>query len=114
MPSASCLISLIFLAGGQDPQGSDRPAPEERELEKILSHHNRGVSLMERFDPARAVEEFRQVVQLLPQWIPGRINLAIALLNSPNEKHLKECKELLLAVQKDDPRSPHARYALGM
>src|SRR6266511_4167998 len=101
MSSAGCLLFFIFLRGlGQSPQAPDRAAPDDRTLEKILSHHNRAVSLMEQYDPAKAIEEFRQVVRLLPRWTPGRVNLAIALLNSQKEKDLQECKELLLAVQK--------------
>ncbi|MBI4587071.1 MAG: VCBS repeat-containing protein [Planctomycetes bacterium] len=101
------MFPLLALGARDQP-----PSPEK--LEKILHHHNRGVAFMERFEPEKAVEEFRQVARLLPQWTPGVVNLAIALLNTQKEKDLEECQDLLRALQKKDPKNPYAHYSLGM
>ncbi len=110
------LPALLFPAGGADPPGlHDGPwvLPTQRR-DEVVARFNRGVSLMERQEAAVAVEEFRRVTEALPLWIPGRINLGIALLNSQKDADLPACEKVLKAVLEDDPVNPNAHYALGM
>ncbi len=46
-----------------------------------LAAHFKGLGYMERYEYRDAVEAFRDVHRRAPGWIPGAINLAIALLN---------------------------------
>src|SRR5438067_7848450 len=48
----------------------------------ILEANTRGVAYTDRFDFPHAIGEFEKVVQLDPDWLPGRINLGLALLNN--------------------------------
>ncbi len=50
-------------------------------LGAVIDAHYRGLGAMERYEYAKAADAFREVVKLAPGWIPGNINLAIALLN---------------------------------
>ena len=51
------------------------------ELSAVMAAHFKGLGCMERYEYGDAVEAFREVRRLAPGWIPGSINLAIALLN---------------------------------
>src|SRR5439155_6482179 len=52
----------------------------------VLKANNRGVGFMEKFQYEEAVDAFEEVVKLAPDWLPGKINLGIALLNKGGEK----------------------------
>ena len=43
--------------------------------------NNRGVGHAERFEFTEAATDFDEVVRLAPDWLPGRINLGIALMS---------------------------------
>ena len=51
-------------------------------MEAVWRVNNRGVCEMERFQFAKAVEAFAQVVEMAPDWRPGQLNLAIARMNN--------------------------------
>src|SRR6266853_1427771 len=46
----------------------------------VLQANNIGVGHMERFEKQEAVEAFEKVGKLAPRWVPGQVNLGIALL----------------------------------
>src|SRR4051812_14728813 len=54
----------------------------DRHWVAALEANNRGIGLMEQFRYAEAVPAFEEVVRLAPGWLPGKINLGIALLNT--------------------------------
>jgi FG-GAP-like repeat/ASPIC and UnbV len=89
------------------------PVPQPPDQEGAYAANTRGVGLMERFEYAKAVDAFREVVQKHPRWVPGRVNLAIALLNH-SKGASEEIATILESVLKDDPWNPHAHYTLGM
>jgi cytochrome c-type biogenesis protein CcmH/NrfG len=79
------------------------------------AHANlRGVGYMERFDYAAAAKEFEEVVKLDPNWLPGQINLGIALLNTQEPDNLKRAIDLFRKVLEKDPDNCHAHYCLGI
>ncbi|HZY88586.1 MAG TPA: FG-GAP-like repeat-containing protein, partial [Gemmataceae bacterium] len=84
-----------------------------------LEANNRGVGHMERFDDEeylQAVAEFERVVRLAPDWLPGKINLGIALLNAGN-KHpelLERAKQVFGEVLAKEPDNPYAHFCLGI
>src|SRR5581483_5789898 len=81
----------------------------------------RGVGHMERFDYAAAVKDFEEVVRLDPDWLPGQVNLAIALFHNASNfqdqrrpEFLKRSAELFRKVLQKDPDNRHAHYGLGL
>jgi hypothetical protein len=62
-------------------------------LEEVMRAHLAGLGDMEQYKYEEAIKEFRRVHELAPGWIPGSINLAIALLNKSGEDQ---------AAKKDD------------
>ena len=102
----------------------DGGIPPDR-LDAILREHYRGVEFIERYDYEHAAEAFPKVHELAPQWIPGSINLAIALMHQsgprrndpglPGEGDRRiEALDLLNDVILRDPKNPHARYCRGL
>ena len=51
-----------------------------------MAAHFEGLGYMEQYEYREAVEAFREVHDRAPGWIPGSINLAIALLNDSGVK----------------------------
>jgi hypothetical protein len=86
--SRRVLIGLAFVlllaAVGFGTWWLTRPIPKpEIDMAAVLSANNRGVGHMAWFSVGfkKAVQEFEEVVRLAPDWAPGKINLAIALMN---------------------------------
>src|SRR5262245_40329322 len=52
------------------------------DMPAVFRANNRGVGHMERFEYEKAAAAFEEATQLAPDWVPGRINLGIALLNT--------------------------------
>ena len=90
------LLSILFTSCGRS---SDQPAPGTKtgpgktesaplkdeipsdKLVAVAESHYKGMGHMERYEYHDAAVAFRRVRELAPGWIPGSINLAIALLN---------------------------------
>lgn len=115
---------------GAIPPRSEVPADR---MAAVFAAHLKGLGHMERYtEYPQAVEAFRTVHELAPDWIPGSINLAIALLNttgvaaeaSKNQgrreaepataDHFDEALGLLAAVLEREPENLHARYCRGI
>jgi Tfp pilus assembly protein PilF len=82
----------------------------------LLHANNVGVGYMEKFDYRRAVEAFEKVVAMDPGWVPGRVNLGIALLNqsSNDPKLLPRSQQVFQDILKEHPDNPYANYCLGI
>ncbi|HWG46460.1 MAG TPA: FG-GAP-like repeat-containing protein [Gemmataceae bacterium] len=89
-----------------------KPGPNEA----VQELNNRGVGLMERFDYQGAIPVFEEVVRKAPDWLPGRINLGIALLNGGKDDpaELKRCRATFEAVLHKEPDNPYAHFCLGI
>src|SRR5262245_25058300 len=70
-------LVLILGAIGIGLWVKGKPPPN---MVTVLELNSRGVGHMERFEFADALADFEDVAQLAPDWLPGRINLAIALM----------------------------------
>src|SRR5260370_15939927 len=57
------------------------------DMSAVLRDNNRGIGYMERFNYPKALETFEHVNQTEPNWLPGKINLGIALLNIDDEQN---------------------------
>lgn len=153
----ACLVALASLAIGlipgcnnnaDPPSAGPPPAPpvasgteSNREdaaelrdeipadaLEAVMREHYLGLGHMERYEYGQAAEAFRRIRQLAPGWIPGSINLAIALLNDTGtraedargaggaqfETNFDEALDLLDKVIERDPGNLHAHYSRGI
>ncbi len=117
------------------PAVSTAPEPPRNEipataLEPVMSALYRGLGMMEQYRYRDAAAEFREIHRLASGWIPGSINLAIALLNDTGTKSAKndrgggggqaeptnfeEAMTLLNEVIERDPENRHAHYCLGV
>jgi tetratricopeptide (TPR) repeat protein len=97
-------------------------------IDEVLQAHFQGLGHMERYEYVEGVKEFRRIRKLAPGWIPGAINLAIALLNDSGNKteeakkkgvvpppsNYDEALVLLEGVLARDPENPHAHYCRGI
>jgi tetratricopeptide (TPR) repeat protein len=121
-------------AGNEIASRQPPPEPLKNEipaaaLADVMSAHFQGLGHMERFEYREAAEAFRHVRNRAPGWIPGSINLAIALLNdsgvqaeqakkagggetAPN--NFDEALALLAGVLEREPASPHAHFCRGI
>ena len=107
-------LSLVLLGGlgllGWYALGS------KPDMEAVQEVNNRGVGLMERFDYPGAIPVFEEVVKMAPDWLPGRINLGIALLNAGGDdpSKLPRCRTVFEEVLKKDADNPYAHFCLGI
>jgi hypothetical protein len=83
-------------------------------LQDVLSANNRGLGYMEQYDYPSAELAFRDLVSKAPDWIPGRVNLAIALLNQNTAPKLDEAVEVFRGILAKEPENRHALYCLGI
>ena len=115
-------VVLFFWNDNSDPGETPNISevkPVQKEIpseliEQIIAPFNKGVALMEQYKSVDAVKEFEKVVQLAPDWITGRLNLGIALLNTQKNKDLLRAEEEFKWVIERTPDNPYAHYALGM
>jgi tetratricopeptide (TPR) repeat protein len=82
----------------------------------VYAQNNHAIAVMEAYHYEEAIPEFEKVVRLAPDWLPGRINLGIALLNASgtNVDLVPRCKATFEEVLRRDPDNPHAHFCLGM
>jgi Tfp pilus assembly protein PilF len=104
-------LVLIVLTAGYVVYRRYNPEPD---LAAALVANNRGLGLMEQFQYQAAADAFEQVIALAPDWMPGRINLGIALLNTATESNLSRARKLFEQVLRREPDNLHARYCLGI
>ncbi|MCI0637840.1 MAG: FG-GAP-like repeat-containing protein, partial [Gemmataceae bacterium] len=111
---------LLLLIGGGAAWWFLRP--KEPDMTAVLNANLRGVGHLEQFAYDKAAGEFEKVVQLAPRWIPGRINLGIALMNVNQDSkkqanqtpEMERAEQLFMEVLKEDPNHLHANFCLGI
>lgn len=81
---------------------------------RVVELFNRGVGLMDRFEPVEAIKAFEEMVGLAPDWTLGRLNYGIALLNGQTDEFYGRAEVELKKVIAVAPDEPYAHYALGM
>ncbi len=96
------------------PAQPARPATDE----ELVELTNRGLGYMEQFDEGHgfenAVKVFEEIVDRWPHCLPGKFNLAIALLNnSPKPENLERASQLLAEILEAVPDDARAHYTLG-
>jgi tetratricopeptide (TPR) repeat protein len=106
------LVVTGLLAWPRVYQWANRKRPAD--LPAAMQANNRGVGCMERFDYKLAVQAFDDVAVLAPDWLPARINLGIALLNTRGDAELQRALEIFQAILRQDERNPYANFCLGI
>jgi tetratricopeptide (TPR) repeat protein len=98
---------------------------EPPDMLAVYRANNRGVAYIEQFKDGyeKAVNEFEQVVEMAPEWLPGKINLGIGLLNLARgggfkEEEKKQIYQRAIGLFNDvlarEPDNPHAHFCLGI
>src|SRR6516225_1898790 len=84
--------------------------------EAVYAQNNHAIAVMEGYHYVEAIPEFEKVVQMAPDWLPGRINLGIAELNASGDDQslLPRCKATFEEVLRREPDNPHAHFCLGL
>jgi FG-GAP-like repeat/ASPIC and UnbV/Tetratricopeptide repeat len=116
------LIAAVIAPGCSDDEAPSHGSPKSsgvkgipaEHVDTILTHFNKGVGLMDRFQPVKAVKEFEKVVGLAPDWITGRLNFGIALLNAQGDAYYAQAEKELKRVIEAAPKNPYAHFSLGM
>jgi hypothetical protein len=106
------VVLLLAAAGAGAWWWMHRPV----DWEAVYSQNNRAIAIMDAFHYAEAIPEFEKVVQMAPDWLAGRINLGIALLNAGGDdaSKLPRCRTVFEEVLRRDPDNPHAHFCLGL
>ncbi|WP_435019235.1 FG-GAP-like repeat-containing protein [Tundrisphaera sp. TA3] len=132
----SCLLALPACGSADETSAPAIPTPRGQiphdQLNAVIAAHYRGLGAMERYEYAAGIEAFREVHQRAPGWIPGMINLAIALLNEGGEAaqeaddpdraraeglpktNMQQALRLLDEVLKEQKDHPAALYCKGI
>lgn len=101
-----------------------QPKGPEKKVDLVAASqaNARGIGWIEHFEYTKATEAFDEAVKFAPEWVPGKINLGIALLNDagldgdPIRKaaKFKRAINTFEEILKTDPKNPYALYCLGV
>ena len=114
--SATLLAAVVLLVGIVVAGWyvlSHRPSHQPDPLGAMRANL-RGVGLMDQFEYAAAASAFEEANQLHPEWLPGRINRGIALLNTNDPTKLQQSLELFQTVLQKEPDNVYAHYCMGI
>jgi tetratricopeptide (TPR) repeat protein len=109
---ALLLLLVAAAAGGIAWWWLHRPV----DWEAVYSQNNYAITVLTGGHYREAIGEFEKVVRLAPDWLPGRINLGIALLNAGGEDALllPRCREVFEEVVRRDSDNPNGHFCLGL
>ncbi len=96
----------------------DSDASDWSEVRQSLAEFNHGAAQMERYQYAKAIESFKNVVQQQPDWTAAKFNLGLAYLNmmgeSKGKDNLDEARLTFQSILKEEPQHLYAHFCLGM
>jgi hypothetical protein len=112
-------IALVFRGTGARSGARKGPEPD---MALVMRLNNQGIAYLDHFDFAHAVKQFEIVVAIAPDWLPGKINLGIALLNRADKPFLDRAVALFESVLDEEKRAPdkpreeykYAHHCLGI
>src|SRR5262245_1482787 len=106
LPAGRTVLSSDSLS---KPVGHGNEPPPD-----VVRLNNEGVGLVEQYAFPNAVEAFEKVVAAAPGWLPGRINLGIALLNTNMPETIGRARGLFEEVLVEEKDNPYAHFCLGI
>ncbi len=92
-----------------------RPAVQNRKTEvvtQLVKNNNLGVALMEQFKFEEAAREFEKNTRIDPSFVPGWVNLGIALFFQND--HQAEATKAFQKALELDPKEIHAHFMMGL
>jgi hypothetical protein len=112
-------VALIFRSPAPRPGKTTAGEPD---MAMVLRLNNQGIAYLDHFDFPHAVKQFEIIVALAPDWLPGKINLGIALLNRGEKQFLDRAIGLFESVLEEEKRAPdkpreeykYAHHCLGI
>jgi hypothetical protein len=104
-------LVLILVALGIFFRGQMKQKPDPAVFFEL---NGIGVGFMDQFEFKKAVHAFERVVQLDPDWTPGRINLGIALLNTAVPANLQRALGIFADILRKEPDNPYAHFCTGI
>src|SRR5262245_20235076 len=107
---AGLLILLALFLGWRTYSRHHKQA----DMATALAHNARGVGLMDQFRYEEAAAEFTKATAAAPDWLPGQINLGIALLNANKPETIDRAIGIFRDVLTRDADNRHAHYCLGL
>ncbi len=110
-------VLILLLVGGGIAAYYFWPKPNVKPVEDMagaMAANLRGVGLIEQYKYMLAAQEFEEASRLAPEWLPARINLAIALMNENKVDTKARAEGLLRDALNRDPDSRHAHFCLGI
>ena len=102
-------VFAVVLGSCTEP-GSDTVKQSWELSDPMVMSMNRGVALMEQYDYAAAAAAFDTAVQIDPESLEARVNLAIATFNRNQKDDIERAAVMLDEVLSDDPDEPRALY----
>jgi Tfp pilus assembly protein PilF len=105
------LLRVAALVAAAGVLGCRSAPSSSARREDAYRANNRGVALLEQFNPAAAAEAFQEARRLDPELTLAHINLAIAFLHVPDiDAAAREATE----AARLQPRDPHPPYILAI
>lgn len=111
--ATTCFIISLYIKQSQDLTYSSTASTQSalQQREKLYRFNNLGVARMEEFKHEAAVVEFKKAIELDPNFLLARINLALGYYYTRNKQSaIDEAK----AVLKVEPKNPYMHYMLGL
>jgi tetratricopeptide (TPR) repeat protein len=98
------------------PPAGDGGKVAAADLDELNRLNSLAIGYLDQFDEGRgkAIELFREIVRKAPDWTTGRVNLAIALLNTAKPDALGEAQSILREIVAKEPENAHAHYSLAV
>jgi hypothetical protein len=87
--------------------------PKKPDMIAVLQANNRGVGLMDQYDYEKAADAFQEVVTMAPDWVPGKINLGIAIMNRDKGKGTA-APQIFREILAQEPDNLYAHFCLGI
>ena len=104
-------IPVAYLPDGSSSAETDIPQSAFEKREAAYRANNIGVALLEQYKAKEAVESFQRALNIKPDLLLARINLALALYYLPDADAAKHEAEKALT---QDANAPQPHYILGL
>ncbi len=123
-----CLLAIACCSTADSPlrgqegsgDGDEQPnaTPNAEQLGQALADFNHGAALLGRYKYEQSAERSQAAVDVFPDWVPARFNLALAHLNMQQSQgaveHLELARKGFEEILAKFPDHLSSRFSLGM